>query len=271
MPELPDIFVLANSMNAALQTKVITDAQVNQPKCLNVSTIKFKKYIKRRRIESIRQRGKWILGQLDTNWILAFNLGMGGEIRLHNRDERPDAERERVVLILDTGEQVWIHHWWFGHVHLLQSKDLANHKQLSKLGLEPLDDTFTVEKFSEMLRGKRGRIKSYLLDQSFIAGIGNVYVQDTLWYARLHPNRTANTLTHEEIKALHSAIQHVLKQGIRFGGGPGEQDIWGNPGMYSKHLQVGYKTGKACPRCKSIIEELRVGSTTSYICPKCQL
>jgi formamidopyrimidine-DNA glycosylase len=271
MPELPDIYVLAKSMDSALKGKTIVNAQINQPKCLNISATKFKKLIQGRRIEEVHQRGKWIVASLDSDWILALNLGMGGEIRLHSSKETPDSSRERVIVNLDTGEQVWIHHWWFGHVHLLHSRDVAKHKQLSELGLEPLDETFTIEKLSEMLHGKRGRIKSYLLDQRFIAGIGNVYVQDTLWYAKLHPNRRANTLSLDDIRHLHSSIQRVLKQGIRYGGGPGEQDIWGNLGKYSKHLQVGYQTGKPCPICATPIEELRVGSTTSYICPKCQV
>jgi formamidopyrimidine-DNA glycosylase len=108
------------------------------------------------------------------------------------------------------------------------------------------------------------------LDQSFIAGIGNVYIQDILWYARLHPLRAANTLDQADIKRLHDAIQRVLAEGIRWGGGPREYDVWGNEGHYAEHLQVGYQTGKPCPACGTIIEELRVGSTTSYICPCCQ-
>jgi formamidopyrimidine-DNA glycosylase len=271
MPELPDIYVLAASMKEALSNKVITEAFVNQPKCLNTTARKFRESIRGRRIEDVKQRGKWVLVSLDGSMILALSLGMGGEIRLHAQDEKPHPERERVVLMLDTGEQIWIHHWWFGHVHLFPSKNLEKHRQISKLGPEPLDDAFTAETLAGMLKDKRGRIKSYLLDQSFIAGIANVYIQDMLWYARIHPNRGANTLTTKEIKGLHTAIQRVLTQGIRYGGGPGEQDVWGNQGTYSKHLQVGYRTGKPCPKCKTPIEELRVGSTTSYICSKCQI
>jgi formamidopyrimidine-DNA glycosylase len=271
MPELPDIFVLAESMKQALCNKMITDVTVNQPKCLNTTVKKFRDSISGRRIEAVHQRGKWILISLDEGLALALNLGMGGEIRLHTRHEEPHPRRERVVLKLDNGEQVWIHHWWFGHVHIFPTKDLEKHSQISKLGPEPLDAAFTVEKLAEMLKNKRGRLKSYLLDQSFIAGIGNVYVQDILWYARIHPNRSANTLTIKEVKGLHSAIRLVLKQGIRYGGGPGEQDVWGNQGTYSKHLQVGYRTGRPCPRCKTAVEEIRVGSTTSYICTKCQV
>jgi formamidopyrimidine-DNA glycosylase len=110
----------------------------------------------------------------------------------------------------------------------------------------------------------------YPLDQSFLAGIGNVYIQDILWHARLHPLRPANTLGPADVERLHRAIYLVLEEGIRWGGGPGEQDVWGHPGHYHEHLQVGYRTGKPCPECGTPVEELRVGSTTSYICPRCQ-
>lgn len=258
-------------MNDVLRGKLITDVHVNQPKCLNTTISKFKDSIKGRHIMDVQQRGKWVIVNLDGDYTLALNLGMGGEVRIHNPDEKPDPERERVILVLDTGEMIWIHHWWFGHVHIFKSNDIKKHPQISKLGPEPLHDSFTIEVLSELLKDKRGRIKSYLLDQSFIAGIGNVYVQDILWYAGIHPNRRANSLTYREVKGLHGAIQRVLKQGIKYGGGPGEQDVWGNQGNYSKHLQVGYRTGKPCPKCKTEIEEVRVGSTTSYICPKCQV
>jgi len=121
-----------------------------------------------------------------------------------------------------------------------------------------------------MLRGKRGAIKKYLLDQSFIAGIGNVYVQDMLWHARLHPLRAANTLGRADVERLHGAIRHVLGEGIHWGGGPGERDVWGQEGRYVEHLQVGYRTGAHCPACGTVIETVRVGSTSSYICPRCQ-
>jgi len=125
-----------------------------------------------------------------------------------------------------------------------------------------------------MLNGRRGRIKSYLLDQRFIAGIGNVYIQDILWHARLHPNRKAITLKPEDITRLHKAICLVLQKGIKLGPGPGEQDVWGKRGIWKQSRnwpKIGYRTGEECPECGEIIEEFRVGSTTSYICPHCQI
>lgn len=271
MPELPDLVVLARSMDEALRAKTVADVTVNQPKCLNLEPDAFRAQTVGRRLEGSRQRGKWALTGLDNGATLAQNLGMGGEIRLHGPDVDPDPERERVVFRFTDGDQLWVHHWWFGHVHLVPPGALDAHPQIGVLGPEPLAEEFTVARLAEMLRGKRGRIKAYLLDQRFLAGIGNVYVQDTLWYARLHPDRKANTLDEADIARLHGAIQRVLNEGIRAGGGPGEKDVYGREGRYyPDHIQIGYKKGQPCPNCGALIEELRVGQTTSFICPQCQ-
>ncbi|MFW9908410.1 MAG: Fpg/Nei family DNA glycosylase [Candidatus Thorarchaeota archaeon] len=271
MPELPDVYILAKSMNEGLSKKKIIDVIVNQPKCLNLTPRKFKNGVQGRSFERTYQRGKWITSDLNEKWSIAFNLGMGGEILLHDKGKEPVHEYHRVVFTLDNGEWIGIHHWWFGHVHLVPKGDFSSHPQISKLGVEPLSKAFTVDLLGKMLHKKRGRIKSYLLDQSFIAGIGNVYVQDILWYAKLHPTRQADSLEEFEIENLHGAIQRVLKDGIRYGGGPGEQDLFGKKGRYMKHRPIGYRTGEPCPECSATIEEIRIGSTTSYICPKCQV
>ena len=274
MPELPDVVLLARSMNDTLQNRTILDVNVNQPKVLNQSVKAFRRAVINRTFRDFQQRGKWVLAYLTDDWILAFNLGMGGEIRLHSATEVPDPKREKVIFELDSGKQIWVHFWWFGHVHAISSAKLGEHPQLGTLGIEPLSREFTVAKLASMLNGRRGRIKNYLLDQRFIAGIGNVYIQDILWHARLHPNRKANTLKSEDIPRLHKAIRLVLQQGIRWGPGPGEQDILGKRGVWNQSRswpKIGYRTGEECPECGETIEELRVGSTTSYICPLCQI
>jgi formamidopyrimidine-DNA glycosylase len=271
MPELPDIYVLATSMDKALKGKTIAKAIVNQPKCLDRSVKSFVRGIKGRKIEHVWQRGKWVIADLDGGSRLAFNQGMGGSIILHNADDVSDPKRHRVIIWFEDGSQIWITHWWFGHVHFLPKGDFSGNKQLARLGPEPLSDIFTVDSLVKLFEKKRGRIKSYLLNQSFIAGIGNVYIQDILWHARLHPERKADSLDLGDIKRLYKAIRLVLNKGIKYGGGPMEFDVWGNEGQFPKHFKVGYRTGKPCPKCRTPIEELRVGSTTSYICPKCQV
>jgi formamidopyrimidine-DNA glycosylase len=266
--------LLAESMTQGLTGRIVFKATVNQPKVLNYSPTVFRRSLKGRELKGFTQRGKWILGSLDNRWTLALNLGMGGEVRLHAPVEVPDPKRERLVFLFDDAFQLWMHFWWFGHVHLIPPGKLGTHPQVGTLGIEPLSEEFTVDRLQVMLTKKRGRIKSYLLDQRFIAGIGNVYVQDILWHARLHPTRNANTLTEMDIRGLHQAIQHVLCEGIRLGPGPGEQDLWGHRGQWNKHSgwpQIAYRTDKPCPVCKTLVEELRVGNTTSYLCPQCQV
>jgi formamidopyrimidine-DNA glycosylase len=260
-------------MENALQNQQITNVTVNQPKVLNLPVPDFHRAVVGRTFQGFRQRGKWILTSLTENWTLAFNLGMGGEISLHNPEEVPDPQHERVVFVLGNNKQAWVHFWWFGHVHAVPTEKLSDHPQLGTLGIEPLSEDFTISTLSSMLENRRGRIKSYLLDQRFIAGIGNVYVQDILWHARLHPNRKANTLEPDDITRLHDAIRLVLQQGIQFGPGPGEQDIFGKKGNWGKvkgYPQIAYRKGESCPSCNHTIEEIRVGSTTSFICPRCQ-
>ncbi len=271
MPELPDIAILARSLDQALRGQQIAAVTANQPKCLNLAPEDLAAALIGRTIRRAWQRGKWALLDLDSGDLLALNLGMGGEVCLHACKEVPAPNRERVVLRLADGRQLWLHFWWFGQVHLVAGGDLSAHPQLARLGPEPLGEEFTVERLAGLLRGRRGALKKYLLDQSVIAGIGNVYVQDILWHARLHPLIPASTLGDEDFRRLHGAIRHVLGEGIRWGGGPGEKDVWGHEGHYPEHLQVGYRTGQPCPACSTPVEELRVGSTTSYICPRCQV
>ena len=270
MPELPDLAVLARSCDEDLKGKRISRVWVGQPKCLNLSPDAFAYVVLGQGIVGVRPRGKWALFSLDRGDILAINLGMGGEVRLRSADEEPDPARERVVLRFEGGDQLWIHFWWFGHVHVVSRGDLSSHPQLEKLGPDPLAAAFTPEALGALLAGRRGALKHYLLDQSFVAGIGNVYVQDILWRARLHPLVPARDLSPTDVARLHRALRHVLEEGIRWGGGPGERDVWGVEGRYADHLQVGYRTGKPCPNCETAVEELRVGKTTSYLCPRCQ-
>ena len=271
MPELPDIVILARSMNQGLVNRAIVDAVVNQPKCLNTSPRSFHRAVKGRTFTSCHQRGKWVLAELDDKWTLAFNLGMGGEIHLHHSIEIHDPKRERIMFYLDNGDQLWVHFWWFGHVHLVPKDDFSNHRQLKELGPEPLADDFTQEKLTSMFKSRRGRIKSYLLDQRFIAGIGNVYVQDILFKAKLHPDRKLNTLTIQEVTSLYASMRKTLLKSIEKGGLAYERDFYGNRGRFSEgDFLVAYKTGKPCPQCSTPVEKIRIGSTASYIYPLCQ-
>ena len=156
-------------------------------------------------------------------------------------------------------------------MHLMAADKVGEHKLAGKLGISPLDKQFTLDYFKKLLKGKKGNIKAFLLDQKNIAGVGNVYIQDTLFGAKLHPQRAISSLTDKEIEALYKSMQAVLKESIKLGGLAYEKDFYGNKGKFgSDQFKIGYKEGKPCPVCGTTIQKIKTGSTSTFICPKDQ-
>ena len=270
MPELPEIYNLANQMNKELKGKQVAKIESNQPKNLNMPPDKFAKKIKGKTVTYVQARGKWLFIKLEPDYYLLINLGMNGDL-LYFSPKRTPPERYHFKLEFTDKTGFTAGFQWFGYIHLVAEKDLAKHKLTGKLGITPTDKQFTLEHFKQLLAKKKSRIKNFLLEQRNVAGIGNVYIQDTLFRARLHPNRKTNTLTPRETTRLYKAIKDTLNQAIRLGGLAYEKDFYGKHGKLTiNKFQAGYKTGKPCPRCKTPIQKTRTGTTASYICPKCQ-
>ena len=269
MPEMPEIFQLAEQMNEALKGRTIQAVHVTQEKCLNMPVGDFAATLEGKRIEQVTSRGKWVFARLTEGAWLLLNLGMGGNVMLHEgTGSLPDKYQVRVDF--DDGRMLTIGFWWFGYVHAATDQDLGSHKMTASLGLTPLRDAgFTEEHLSSLLQGRRGSVKSFLLDQDRIAGIGNVYAQDILFRARMHPNRRLETLTEADRSLLYSSIVETLSDAVRLGGLAYEKDLYGQPGRFKDFL-VGYREGQECPVCGAIIEKIKTGSTSSYVCNNCQ-
>ncbi|HUT61167.1 MAG TPA: DNA-formamidopyrimidine glycosylase family protein [Phycisphaerae bacterium] len=266
MPELPEITCRAREMRDALVGKTINGIEVLQPKCLNVPPEEFSESLTGGVIEDVTHHGKWIFVRTRKGYLL-LNMGMGGEILVVTRDTLP--EKRRVVFDFDDGTCLSINFWWFGYAHYTASGALDTHAMTAKQGPNALD--VSVDELANMLNGRRGRIKSFLLDQSKIAGVGNATVHDILFLARLHPLRQINTLTENEIEALANAIHHGLQPSIEAGGAFYEVNLHGKPGGFTaENLLVGYREGKPCPVCGTTIEKIKTGSTASFVCPQCQ-
>ncbi|HVP40602.1 MAG TPA: DNA-formamidopyrimidine glycosylase family protein [Candidatus Krumholzibacteriaceae bacterium] len=270
MPELPEITVLARQMNKELQGKQVANSESEQPKNLNMPVANFAKTIKGKTITNVSSKGKWIFTKLDPDYYLLINLGMNGDVLYFAADKKPPEKYHFKLTFTDkTGFTVAFQ--WIGLVHLVAEKDLDKHKLTAKLGIQPTDKNFTLNHFRRLLANRKTIVKNFLLDQKNIAGIGNVYIQDTLFRARLHPNRKINTLTPQEIEALYHAIKDTLNHAIKLGGLVYEKDFYGKHGRFTADsFLVGYKTGKPCPNCKTPIQKIRTGTTASYICPKDQ-
>jgi formamidopyrimidine-DNA glycosylase len=270
MPELPEIAVIARQMNKEITGKGIAGVEVKQPKNLNMPVEEFAKTVEGKAVNNVSSKGKWIFIKLNPAYYMLIHRGMNADLLLFAADQKlPEKYQFKLTFADKTGFTIQFQ--WFGYIHLVSEKDLNKHKLTAQLGISPIDKEFTLKRFKTLLANKKGGIKSFLIDQKNVAGIGNVYIQDILFQAKLHPNRRISTLPEKEISALFNAIRDVLNRSIKLGGLAYEKDFYGQNGKLTIYeFLVGYKTGKPCPRCKTPIEKIKTGGTSSYICPKCQ-
>ena len=268
--ELPELTILARQMMKEVAGKRISEVEVANPKCLNMLYEQFMKTIIGKTIKSVEGRGKWLFIELDLEYLLLFNPGMGADVIHFESDNRlPDKYHIKFALCDQTGFTIRV--WWFCYLHLIRKDELEKHKLTSRLGITPLDDRFTLDYFRQLLNNKRGNIKTFLLDQKNVAGVGNVYIQDMLFSAKIHPNRQISSLTGIEVEALYKSIRSVLNESIELGGLAYERDFYGNKGGYgAEQFKIAYKPGKPCPSCGATIEKIKTGSTISFVCPNCQ-
>ncbi|MCJ7813753.1 Fpg/Nei family DNA glycosylase [bacterium] len=266
MPELPEMVVIAEQMNHMLQGKKIQNVTIFQPKCLNRLVQDYEVYLLGEKIEAIQPLGKWVRIDFSSGMRLLINLGMGGELCYLKKD-RHYPEKTKFVLRFTDGTGLFITFWWFGYIHLVLRDE--NHPMTDTLGPDPL--SLTCEAFQQLLKHQQGRIKSFLLNQKKIRGIGNFYIQEILFKAQLHPVRKISSLSNHEIGILFGAIQNVLRESIDLESSSYEQDFFGKKGRYGlDQISIGYKENVPCPVCHSQIKKIKTGSTAQFICPKCQ-
>ena len=274
MPELPEVQTIFNDLNAANLIGIsISSAKVFWSRTIAEPAQKvFCQRIRGQKFTSIRRRGKFLVFELKDGYALLLHLRMSG--RLHLVSEKvPRSKHEHVILSFDDGRQLRFHDpRKFGRLHLLKDPE----RILDRLGPEPLEPGFTAKVLAKSLSPRKRLLKPLLLDQAFIAGLGNIYVDEALWEAKLHPCRSAATLAPTEIKALHRAIPKVLKRGLKNLGtslGTGETNFYSvakHRGRNKDRLKVFRRTELPCPRCKAAIERIIVGQRSTHICKKCQ-
>ncbi len=268
--ELPELTVLGRQMNNEISGKRISGIEVANSKCLNMPFDRFKKIVVGKIIKSVESKGKWLFIKLDGDYVLLFNPGMGADV-IHFKAGGKLPEKYRLKFTFGDKTGFTIHVWWFCYLHLMQADRLSEHKLVGKLGANPVDKNFALDDFRQLLAKKKGNIKTFLLDQKNVAGIGNVYVQDMLFYAKIHPKRTIPSLTEKEINALYRSMRSTLDESIKLGGLKYEKDFYGKNGRYGPdQFKIAYKSGKPCSVCHTTIEKIKTGSTSTFICPKCQ-
>ncbi len=274
MPELPEVQTLVNDLIAAgLVGRRITQAGVYWPRTIATSSADvFCSQVRNRAIARIERRAKFIVIGLDKGQTLIVHLRMTG--RFQWGDERQSPEKHvHVALSMDDGRVLCFHDTRkFGRFYLTQEPQTL----LGGLGPEPLSPDFTAALLKQRLTGRKRQIKPLLLDQTFLAGLGNIYVDEALWAARIHPLRGAGSLDSAEVAALHTGIRHVLRQGINYAGttlGNGQNNFYSLGrvrGGNANHLKVFRRTGAPCPHCRTRIKRIIVAQRSTHVCEQCQ-
>ena len=274
MPELPEVQTIVNNLVASdVINRTIVGVEVFWPKTIgDMKTETFRKKVSGQTIQNIRRRAKYIIFDFAAQWHLLVHLRMSGRLYLTPNSLKHD-KHEHVIFHLNDNSDLRFHDTRkFGRMILTENPESI----LGKLGPEPLSNDFSAEQFKTMLKSRHRQLKPLLLDQTFIAGLGNIYVDEALWEARLHPQRIASSLSTKKVNDLYHAIRKVLQQGIDNQGtslGDGKSNFVSakrRQGNNAKNLMVFRRTNRECPRCGSMIKRIVVGQRSTHICPRCQ-
>jgi formamidopyrimidine-DNA glycosylase len=269
--ELPEAFIISNQLDRVIKRKVVTRIHISNEctSLINQGFIRVEPHsLDGIAIINTTSKGKWLFIQFIGGRYLLLALETGGKILFHESLEAAPS-KYHLWLEFEDGSAltIWMVGWGFAKV--VHEDCLEADRYPGKLGLSPIDEkSFTLEAFNQILSSRKDTIKSVLLDQWTIAGIGNGYAQDILFRAKIHPKRKASDLLGPEKFTLYHTIISTLQNAIQMGGSESEADLFGHPGSYKK-VFGGRKKTLNCPVCGARIEKLVLGSST-YFCPTCQ-
>jgi formamidopyrimidine-DNA glycosylase len=283
MPELPEVETVKRGLSRLLPGLVITAVESDNPKSFPNAQADVAKFLLGAEVVAVTRRAKVLLIELSTKYSLIIHLKMTGQLVYRGKEnfgaghpndslvgELPDRST-RVIFDLSNGARLFFNDQRkFGWVRLVPTAEIPMIDFFKRVGPEPLSNDFTWQIMRERLqRRKNTSIKAALLDQSVIAGVGNIYADESLWGAMIHPSTLVRNVSDAKIKALHKALRDVLQLSIDKGGSTDQHyvDAEGKRGKYLTFANVFRKEGQPCPRCGTIIEKLRVAGRGTHICP----
>ncbi|MGH2536434.1 MAG: bifunctional DNA-formamidopyrimidine glycosylase/DNA-(apurinic or apyrimidinic site) lyase [Candidatus Promineifilaceae bacterium] len=270
MPELPEVETIARGLRRPLIGRRIISARFDWPRQVVIpSAAELARRIPGRCITAVGRRGKYLIFSLDDGQSLVIHLKMTGQLGVYPA-EAPADKHVHTALALEGGDELRFRDMRkFGRVYLVD--DLT--QVTGALGPEPLDKHFGAKKLADRLQGRTRQLKPLLLDQSFVAGVGNIYADEALFEAGLHPQRPANELSPAEIEALHSAIRYVLTTGI-LKQGASLDAVYRTPDGAMGQMQEAFKVygrgDQPCYRCGTPIRRIILGQRSTHFCPGCQ-
>jgi formamidopyrimidine-DNA glycosylase len=287
MPELPEVETVRRGLSGLILGKQVRAVDHDTPKGFPNAPADVQQFLIGAKVADIRRRAKVLIIDLSTSYSLLVHLKMTGQMVFVAKEVRfgaghpneslvnqlPDTST-RVTFEFSDGSHLYFNDQRkFGWIKLMPTIEVPNIDFMKKVGPEPLEADFTAEQFAERFtRRAKTNIKAALLDQSVVAGVGNIYADESLWGAKIHPKRLVSSVAKEEFAKLHAELRDVMNLAIEKGGSSDRNYInaEGKRGSYLSFARVFRREGQACPRCGTTIEKLRVAGRGTHICPHCQ-
>lgn len=264
MPELPEVETVVRGLRGPLLGRTFTGVEVTWPNSVRTPVPELKSRLPGQRIEAISRRGKYLQFHLSTGDTLLIHLKMSGSLLVEPAEEPSDLH-VRTIFSLDNGYELRFKDTRkFGRVYLVADPAQV----VGRLGPEPLAEDFTSEDFKFLFRGRKGRLKPLLLNQEFIAGLGNIYADECCFLAGIDPRRPTPSLAEADLERLYQATRLALQQGITCKGASFDDVYRG--GEFQEHFQVYGRTGQPCYACGSPIQRIVLGGRSTHFCPRCQ-
>jgi formamidopyrimidine-DNA glycosylase len=275
MPELPEVETIRKELGELAQGKEIREVIVLESTPLKgVSSSQFCEVLKGRVVKEVRRRGKILLFKAPPYFLLV-HLKLTGRLLYYGKNLKSFPPFTQVAFRFSSGESlIFTDRRKFGYIKLVGEDELSWTPEIANLGPEPLEKDFTFESFLKALSKKRrGKIKTILMEQKVISGLGNIYASEVLFFAGVRPEREVSTLSQEELKRVYKGIKKILAEAIFKKGSSVDDyvDVFGKKGNYVPYLKVYGRGSKPCYRCETPIEVVKLGGRGTYFCPKCQV
>lgn len=272
MPELPEVETVRKSLELKLNNRIIKRVRIYHDNIIVYPSIKeFSDNIINQKINSVKRYGKWLIFVLDDYYLLS-HLRMEGKYFFKSKNDELN-KHEHVIFELDNDIELrYMDVRKFGKMHLIRKDDITKIGPLIELGLEPWDEKLDVNYLKNKFKSKKNTIKSVLLDQSIIVGIGNIYANEILFLSKINPEKRAYLLNDFDISNIIKYTKEVLEKAIKEGGTTirSYSSVDGVHGLFQHKLYVHSKDGEECVYCGSIIVKMKIGGRGTYYCPKCQ-
>jgi formamidopyrimidine-DNA glycosylase len=279
MPELPEVEVVRRDLDREITGKRIKAVDTNGARSVrrHKNRAEFAGKLTGKRVTGVGRRGKYLLVRLDGGSVLVVHLGMSGQLLRTKSAKQPVAKHTHVVITFTQGGQLrFIDPRTFGEMFVTSTEELDKEvDELAHLGLDPLEQTMSWENFGVLIASRSTKLKTALMDQTFLAGIGNIYSDEILFEAGLRWDRMTDSLSPEEVRRLYRAMMEILQDAVKHRGSSlADQqyvDLFGQPGGYQEHHNVYAREGHACPRCRRPVVRQRVGNRSTFFCDTCQV